>query len=391
MQSLWEKLHRCASVVVLEKSRRFGVMKIITILGTRPEITKLSPVLPLLDEAFDHKVIHTGQHYDYKMDEIFFEELQLRKPDYMLHVGSGSHAEMTAKMLIEIEKILVAEKPDWVIVFADPNTPLAGALAAVKLHIPVIHMEAGCRSFNKKMPEEINRIVCDHCADLLLAPDEVARGNLLREGLPEEKIEVVGSTALEAALRNVVIAREKSKILEELGLVDGKYALLTIHRAENTDNAEVLCGLVGAMNKIAEKIPIVFPMHPRFVKALQREGLQLSEKIHAIEAVGYVDMLMLLDNALFVMTGSGGLQEEAAALDTPCLVIRNETEWTYLTDAGKNLLVSNDGGKIVNVVTDLLDHPEKLTNMKNVQLTLNTDVSRNVVDAIKRNCSTKDA
>src|SRR3989344_7856064 len=164
-------------------------MKIITILGTRPEIIKLSPLLPLLDKHFNHILVHSGQHYDYNMDEIFFSDLHLRKPDYFLNVGSGSHASQTAQIMVKFEEILLREKPDWVIVFADPNTPLAGALVASKLHIPLIHLEAGCRSFNKQMPEEINRIVCDHCADLLLAPDDVARDNLLREGLPEERIQ----------------------------------------------------------------------------------------------------------------------------------------------------------------------------------------------------------
>ena len=358
-------------------------MKLITILGTRPEITKLSPVLPLFDQEFEHKIIHTGQHYDHNMDGLFFEELNLRKPDYMLNVGSGSHAQMTAKMMVKLEEVFLNEKPNAIIAFADPNTPLAAALVAAKIYIPVIHMEAGCRSFNKKMPEEINRIICDHCADLLLAPDQVAHNNLLKEGIDEKKIKVVGSTALEAAVRNLKIAKQKSTIKEKFGIMGGRYALLTIHRAENTDNKIILKGLVEAMNKISVRIPIVFPMHPRFKKAQEREGLVLADTIITMDAVGYLDMLSLLDGAEFVITGSGGLQEEAAALNTPCLIIRNETEWTYLTDAGKNKLISNDKETIFEHINDLLNHPEELKHMRNVKLNLDLEVSKKVVLAIK--------
>jgi len=357
------------------------MIKIITILGTRPEITKLSPLLPLLDSHFNHKIIHTGQHYDHNMDRVFFEELNLRKPDYLLNVGSGSHAEMTAKMMIGIENILLEEKPDGVIVFADPNTPLAGALVASKLHLPLIHLEAGCRSFNKKMPEEINRIICDHCADLLLAPDNVASQNLLKEGLSSDKIRIVGSTAWQSSLRNLGIAREKSQILSKLCLDKKKYALLTIHRAENTV-PEILPGLVNAMNKISERIPLIFPRHPRTKNAMEEQNLTFNENVKVIDPVGYLDMLALLDNASFVMTGSGGLQEEAAALNTPCLVIRNETEWTYLTAAGKNILISNEEEKILEKVNFLLDYPENLENMKNVRLDLNTNVAERILEVL---------
>lgn len=357
------------------------MIKIITILGTRPEITKLSPLLPLFDSHFNHKIIHTGQHYDHNMDRVFFEELNLRKPNYMLNVGSGSHAEMTAKMMVGIETILREEKPDGVIVFADPNTPLAGALVASKLHIPLIHLEAGCRSFNKKMPEEINRIVCDHCADLLLAPDSVAYQNLLKEGLSSDKIRIVGSTAWQSSLRNLEIAREKSQILSKLCLEKKKYALLTIHRAENTV-PESLPGLVNAMNKISERIPIIFPRHPRTKNAMEEQNLTFNKNVKVIDPVGYLDMLALLDNASFVMTCSGGLQEEAAALNTPCLVIRNETEWTYLTDAGKTILISNKEEKILEKVNFLLDYPENFENMKNVRLDLNTNVAEIILEVL---------
>ena len=361
-------------------------MKIVTILGTRPEITKLSPLLHLLDEdeEIEHILIHTGQHYDYNMDSIFFSELGLKSPKHLLEVGSGSHANQVAKMMEGIEDVLNIEKPDGVIVFADPNTPLAGSLVASKMHIPLVHLEAGCRSFNKKMPEEINRIVCDHCADLLLAPDKKAHQNLLREGLPEDKISVVGSTAVEASLRNIVFAREKSKILKELDMVDKDYILLTIHRAENTNNFLVLKGLIEAAEEIAysENIPIIFPIHPRTKKILIEHNF-IPKTIKLIEPQGYLDFLNLLDSCLFVMSDSGGIQEEAVALDTPCLILRNETEWTYFTDVGKNLLLGTNKEKIIEVVTKLLRNKEKLQHMKNIQLNLNSNVAQKMVEIIK--------
>ncbi len=354
-------------------------MKIVTILGTRPEITKLSCLLPLLDESFDHVLVHTGQHYDCNMDSIFFEELKLRKPDYLLNIGSGSHAGQVAKMLVEIEKVLVDEKPDWVIVFADPNTPFAGAIVASKMGIPLIHLEAGCRSFNKKMPEEINRIFCDHCADLLIAPDEKARQNLLAEGLSDDKIHVLGSYAVESSLRNVKFT--KYDAIKE-------FVLLTIHRAENTNDFNVLKGLMEAVKEISDKIPVIFPMHPRTKKILVENGFSEKEnfglgKVKVIEPQGYLDFLNLLDNCLFVMSDSGGIQEEAAALNTPCLILRNETEWTYLVDTGKNLLVGVDKEKIVSVANNLLEDRSKIEEMKNVRLDLNTNVSQKIIEVIK--------
>jgi len=358
-------------------------MKVITVLGTRPEITKLAPLLPLLDKEFDHKLIHTGQHYDYEMDAVFFEELGLRKPDYPLNVGSKSHAVQTAEMMIKIEEVFNLEQPDCVLVFADPNTPLAGALVAAKRHIKLVHLEAGCRSFNKEMPEEINRIICDHCADLLLAPDSVAESNLLKEGLSSDKIKVVGSTAIEATLRNVKFAHEKSTLVSKLELSGVEFVLATIHRAENTDDPVVLRGLVFALNNIAEKIKVVIPLHPRTKNALLRNNLQFSENVKVIGPVSNLDLLSLLDNALFVMSDSGGIQEEAAALDTPCLIMRNETEWTYLTDAGKNILLGNDGEIISREVERLLADRSLIEKMKSVRLNLNINVSQKIVEEIK--------
>ncbi|MFC1686801.1 non-hydrolyzing UDP-N-acetylglucosamine 2-epimerase [Nanoarchaeota archaeon] len=372
-------------------------MKIVTILGTRPEIIKLSPLFHLLDEdpEIEHVVIHTRQHYDYRMDRIFFQELGTNYPrrNIPLNVGSSSKGpiKQIAEMLVNIEEVLIKEKPDQVIVFADPNTPLAGALVAHEHNFQIIHLEAGCRSFNKQMPEERNRIACDHWADLLLAPDEEACRNLLREGLSFEKIYIVGSTAIEVSLRNVEFARKRPLTFEELRTderIDFKkdeFILMTIHRAENTDNFEVLKGLMEAVCEIANHIPVIFPIHPRTKKILIEHGEyeKLSNKIKIIEPQGYLDFLNLLDNCLFVMSDSGGIQEEAAALNTPCLILRNETEWTYLVDAGKNLLIGVDKEKIIGTAVYLINNREGIQRIKNIPLNLNTNVSQKIIEVIK--------
>ncbi len=357
-------------------------VKIATVLGTRPEITKLSPVLPLFDAEFEHILIHTGQHYDYNMDRAFFEELRLRDPDYKLNVGSGTHATQTGNMMIKIEEVLMKEKPAAVVVFADPNTPLAGALAAVKLGIPVIHMEAGCRSFNRKMPEEINRTLVDHCSDLLLAPDKIAHDNLTAEGIPENKIRTVGSTVFDVCARNKVFA-EGAKILEKLNITPQNYIVATIHRAENTDNLDVLRGLISAFNVISKKMKIVFPIHPRTKKKLENTEIKFDSRIVLVDALTYFDFLKLLFNSRFVLTDSGGIQEEAAAFNIPAVVTRNETEWTYLTDAGKNVLASTNPEKIIQIASELIESDSKLNEMKSKSVKLAFGASQNVLNAIR--------
>ena len=359
-------------------------MKILTILGTRPEIIKLSPIIPLLDKKFKHILVHTGQHYSYNMDKIFFEELELRQPDYMLEIGSGSHAEQTGNMMIGIEKVLIKEQPDYVIVYADPNTPLAGALAAIKLNIPVVHLEAGCRSFNKKMPEEINRIVADHCSEILVAADEAAYNNLKREGLDVSKAYIVGSFAVEPILRSKYIANKKSNILENLAIKKEEYAVVTIHRAENTDNIKTFKSLIEALNEVSKKIPIIFPMHPRTKKIVEVNKMSISKQIIVLEPLGYLDFIKLMDNSLFIMSDSGGIQEEAAVIDIPCLILRNETEWTYLTDAGKNMLLGTDKNKIISKATALLKDREKLRQMKKIRVPIKTGVADGVVKIFKK-------
>jgi UDP-N-acetylglucosamine 2-epimerase (non-hydrolysing) len=313
--------------------------KVLTFLGTRPEIVKLSPMIPLLREQFVHILVHSGQHYSAEMDTVFFHELDLPAPDYTLAVGSAQHGEQTARMLARLEPILLNERPDLVFVQGDTNTTLAGGLAAAKLGIPVVHLEAGCRSFNRRMPEELNRVVVDHLSALLLAPDEIARRNLLAEGRTEDQIQVIGSSAIDAVHRNRPFAAS-SLILERLELAPGSFLALTLHRAENTDPAR-LPGIVRALNEIAASRTIVFPVHPRTAAALREQGLELAPSVRTCAPLGYLDTLKLVGRAQALLTDSGGLQEEAAALGTPALILRNETEWSYLVEAGVHVLVGN--------------------------------------------------
>jgi UDP-N-acetylglucosamine 2-epimerase (non-hydrolysing) len=312
---------------------------VLTLMGTRPEIIKLSPLIPLLRERFRHVLVHSGQHYSFEMDALFFQELGLPNADYTLAVGSASHGEQTARMLARLEPILLKERPDLVLVQGDTNTTLAGGLCAAKLGIPVVHLEAGGRSFNRKMPEELNRVVVDHISALLLAADVDAQHNLLAEGLSESIIHVIGSSVIDAVERNRKHA-EASTILQRLELTPGAYLALTLHRSENT-TPERLPGMLRALGEIAATIPVVFALHPRTAAVMKQQSLDMPKSIRVIEPLGYLDTLKLVGNATALLTDSGGLQEEAGALGTPALVLRNETEWRYLVDAGMHVLVGN--------------------------------------------------
>ncbi|PDV96440.1 non-hydrolyzing UDP-N-acetylglucosamine 2-epimerase [Candidatus Chloroploca asiatica] len=334
---------------------------VLTILGTRPEIIKLSPLIPLLDAHVNHILVHSGQHYSYEVDTIFFEELGLPTPAYSLGVGSASHGEQTARMLSRLEPILLERKPDLVLVQGDTNTTLAGAICASKQGIPVAHLEAGGRSFNRAMPEELNRIIVDHISELLLAADDIAATNLRNEGLPEERISVIGSTAIDAVLRNRNHA-EHAKILEQLELEPYNYLALTLHRAENTE-PDVLPGIVQALNELAEAYTIAFPVHPRTIVALERQGLTLSPRIRQSKPLGYLDMLRLVGSASAVLTDSGGLQEEAGVLGAPLLIVRQETEWRYLVDAGAAVLIGNTYQAIIDGTATWLS-PQGLSQLR---------------------------
>jgi UDP-N-acetylglucosamine 2-epimerase len=350
---------------------------ILTVLGTRPEIIKLSPVLPLLAARWEHLLVHTGQHYDHALDGVFFDELRLRPPDIRLGVGSGGHAAQTARMLTALEPILIEVRPDAVLVQGDTNTTLAGALAASKLDIPVIHLEAGCRSFNRRMPEELNRVLVDHCAELLLAADQIALGNLQAEGLGNAH--VVGSTAIDACLRSVRFAN-RSPILQRLRLGSRGYLLCTIHRAENTTPA-ILPGLVGAINTLAQQHKLVVPLHPRTQAALRAQDLSFTPQVELIEPVGYIDLLQLLRHARAVLTDSGGLQEEAAALNVPLLILRQETEWSYLVSGGKALLVGNRPETILAYAALALDEAA-LAGMRNRACVTAPGAAQRIVERI---------
>ena len=353
-------------------------MKIATILGTRPEIIKLSPIIPLLDNEFDHILIHTGQHYSYNMDKIFFDELNLRNCDYILNIGSGTHAAQTGQMMVEIEKVLLKEKPDIVVVQGDTNSTLAGAITASKLNIKVAHVEAGCRSLDKKMPEEINRILVDHCSDILFAPDDNAANNLTAEG--KDKFCLVGNTSVDACLRVVELFNLNK--LKELNLKKQDYVVLTVHRQENTEYGK-LKEIIKAMNLISKQIKIVFPVHLRTKKIIENHNIQISENILLVDPAGYTDFIGLLANSKFIMTDSGGVQEESGVLNVPCLILRENTEWEYLVDLGKNLLVGTKCEDITNTVEDLLVNDWKLEKMRNIKAHINRGTSEKIVSIFK--------
>lgn len=355
-------------------------MKVLTLLGTRPEIIKLSPLIPLLRERFDHALVHSGQHYSHEMDAIFFRELGLPAADYALAVGSASHGEQTARMLARLEPILLSERPDLVLVQGDTNTTLSGGLCAAKLGIPVAHLEAGGRSFNRSMPEELNRVVVDHLAALLLAADEAATRNLLAEGLPASQIHTIGSSAIDAVERNRRYA-EDSEILERLELRLGDYLALTLHRAENT-TPDRLPDMLRALNQLAGERQIVFPLHPRTAAAIAQQGLALSPNMRVCEPLGYLDMLKLVAHAAVLLTDSGGLQEEAAVLGTPALLLRNETEWGYLVDAGVNVLLGTSYDAIYGGVRAALQ-PARLAELRAARAPIWPGAGARAVDAIE--------
>lgn len=335
-------------------------MKASIILGTRPEIIKMSPIVRECQKRnLNFFILHTNQHYSENLDKIFFEELELPQPKYNLNVGSGTHAEEMGKMLIGLEKILIKEKPDIVLVEGDTNTVLAGALAAIKLHIKVGHIEAGLRSYSREMPEEINRILTDHCSDFLFAPTKTAKEILIGEGIPKNKIFVTGNTIVDAVYRNLKLAKRKSKIFKKLNLEKEKYFLVTAHRSENVDNKERLKGILNGLKLISQEfnLPIVYPIHPRTKKRIKRFKLGVPKGIKLIEPIGYLDFLQLEANAKLVLTDSGGIQEETCILKTPCVTLRDNTERPETLKEGSNILAGTQSQKILESV-------EKMDNRK---------------------------
>lgn len=322
-------------------------MRVVTVLGARPQFIKAAPVSKVLQDAGHTEIlVHTGQHYDDAMSAVFFRELNLPEPTYNLGVGSGPHGWQTGQMLARIEEVLLAERPDWVLVYGDTNSTLAGALAAVKLHIPVAHVEAGLRSFNRTMPEEHNRVLTDHCADLLFCPTQTAVDNLAREGITKGAY-LVGDTMYDAVLQFGEIARQRSTILQDLSLTPKGYLLATVHRPYNTDDPERLRTILEAFIELGE--PVVFPVHPRTRQRMEALNVPTLERsnVQTIEPVGYLDMLMLEQHARLILTDSGGMQKEAYFFGVPCVTLRPETEWVETVEAGWNVLADADSSVIV--------------------------------------------
>jgi UDP-N-acetylglucosamine 2-epimerase (non-hydrolysing) len=339
-------------------------MKAAIILGTRPEIIKMSPVIRELEhQELDYFILHTGQHYSYSMDRLFFEELDLPEPKYNLDVGSGTHAEETAKMLTGVETVLVEEKPDVVLVEGDTNSVLAGALAAVKLGVKVGHVEAGLRSYDRGMPEETNRVLTDHMSDFLFAPTEGARRNLLKEGLPDSKIFVTGNTIVDVAVQNSELLNNPSDTLNNLKAEDNDYFLVTAHRQENVDNRERFQGILDGLRLIREEfgLPLIYPIHPRAKKKISEFALN-PEGVTLIEPVGYLRFLRLESKAKLILTDSGGIQEEACILVVPCVTLRDNTERPETLEVGSNVLAGTRPQEIVKMTRLMLGKSKSWKN-----------------------------
>lgn len=359
-------------------------MKIVTIIGARPQFIKAAAVSRAISRYNDqtsnseHRtlnevIIHTGQHYDEGMSAIFFRELEIPEPLYNIGIGSGPHGQQTGRMIEAIEKLLMTEKPDWVLVYGDTNSTLAGALAAAKLHIPVAHIEAGLRSFNRRMPEEINRVMTDHLSTLLFCPSQVAVNNLAAEGISSKRtpdsssrtpqILVVGDVMADALQFAANKVDKNSDILNCLGLKPRHYLLATIHRAENTDNPERLGNIMSALSELAKREPVVLPLHPRTKKILtvSLPSLLASDSmLRIIEPVGYFDVIALARSSRVILTDSGGMQKEAYWLKVPCVTLRDETEWVETVESGWNVLTGADEKKISNIAqnfTPPVEHP----------------------------------
>ena len=331
-------------------------MKVAVVVGTRPAIIKMSPIIRALEQKeVDFFILHTGQHYDYEMDGAFFDELNLPKPKYNLRVGSGSHGEQCARIMVESEKVLLKEAPDMTLVQGDTNTVLSVSLVASKLHLPLGHVEAGLRSFDRRMPEEINRVVADHLADLLFAPTEVSKNNLLREGVSPNSIHVTGNTVVDAVHQNLALSEGKASIIGTYGLEDNGYFLVTLHRAENVDDAYKLQGILSALRKISELhgLPVVFPVHPRTKKMIDKFGLSRAGLV-AIQPLGYLEFLSLASRAKLLLTDSGGVQEEACVLGKPCVTLRENTERPETIEVGANVLAGTGVEGIIAAVEKMI-------------------------------------
>lgn len=333
------------------------MMNIAIIIGTRPEIIKMSPIIRELAKSKCHFfILHTGQHYSFNMDRIFFHELELPQPKYNLDIGSGTHAEQTGKMIIGIERVLSEEKPDAALVEGDTNSVLAGALAAAKLHIKVGHVEAGLRSYDRSMPEEINRLLTDHLSSYLFAPTEKAKRTLLSEGIPEEDIFVTGNTIVDAVYQNLELTQRKSQILNKLGLRKRSYFLVTAHRQANVDTRDRLKGILEGLGLVYDKfrLPLIYPIHPRARGKIEEFDMGVPSGLKFIEPIGFLDFLALEANAALVLTDSGGVQEETCILKVPCVTLRDNTERPETLKVGSNILAGVNQKNILRSVDLML-------------------------------------
>lgn len=326
-------------------------MKIITVIGARPQFIKAAAVSNKLREKHEEILVHTGQHYDKNMSKIFFDELNIPYPNYNLSVGSGGHGKQTGEMMTKLEEICVKENPDMILVYGDTNSTLAGALVASKMLIPVVHVEAGLRSFNKAMPEEQNRILTDHISSKLFAPTETAIRNLKNEGIVEN-VYNVGDVMFDAVLHFGEIAKKNSTIIERLNLRDKEFILTTIHRAENTNNISRLKNIIEALN--ASEKTIVLPLHPRTKKYMSDYNLEFGDNIIVIDPIGYLDMLALESNCVKIVTDSGGVQKEAFFMKKPCITMRDETEWVETVENDWNRIVGTDKEKILDAIVNFI-------------------------------------
>ena len=325
-------------------------MKIMTIVGARPQFIKAAVVSRAFKEHrpdVQEIIVHTGQHYDANMSDVFFDELDIPRPDYNLGIGGGNHGQNTGRMMEKLESLMMDIQPDWVLVYGDTDSTLAGALTAAKLQMPVAHVEAGLRSFNRRMPEEINRVLTDHIADILFAPTETGRKNLLKEGIAEGKVKLVGDVMYDASLLYNEKAR-KPKLPVALDIHGGDFVLCTIHRAENTDDPQRLKNIFQGLG--ASGAQVILPMHPRTSAKVRDLGINIPENVWVIDPVGYLEMVWLEANCRCVATDSGGVQKEAYFFEKPCITMRNETEWVELVEAGWNVLVGANSEKIVTAV-----------------------------------------
>jgi UDP-N-acetylglucosamine 2-epimerase (non-hydrolysing) len=330
-------------------------MKIVVICGARPNFMKIAPIMWEIRRrgGIDSFLVHTGQHYDAKMSELFFEQLRIPRPDIDLGVGSGSHAVQTAEVMKRIEPVIIEQKPDVLLVVGDVNSTIACALAAVKLDVPVAHVEAGLRSFDRTMPEEINRILTDAISRWLFVSERSGVENLKREGIPDDRIFFVGNVMIDTLLATRELA-ERSKVLDEMNLAPGRFAVLTLHRPSNVDHPEVLDGILGALQGLTDSMPIVFPVHPRTRKALSSRATGTAPNLRLVDPLGYLEFMKLVGNARVVLTDSGGIQEETTVLGVPCITLRSNTERPATVTDGTNVLVGSDPQKIAGAWREAL-------------------------------------